>query len=162
MAPTGSLTDEVFKEKIRHGLIEPTFIYEYPKEMFPLAKLKEKSDDTVEVFQFYAAGLELVKAFTELNDPNDQRERLSAQESMRAKGDEEAQRMDEDYIEAMEYGMPPNSGVGIGLDRLIAYLSGAHSIREVILFPLMRPKDIREVSEGKSKESKIAVAVVNT
>ncbi len=141
MAPTGSLTDEVFKEKIRPSLIEPTFIYEYPKNMFPLAKLKAGSDDTVEVFQFYAAGLELVKAFTELNDPNDQRERLSTQESMRAKGDEEAQRMDEDYIEAMEYGMPPNSGVGIGLDRLIALLTDSHSIREVILFPLMRPKE---------------------
>ncbi len=141
MAPYGSLTDEVFKEKVRPTLIEPTFVYEYPKSMFPLAKLKEKSDDTVEVFQFYAAGLELVKAFTELNDPGDQRERLSAQESMRAKGDEEAQRMDDDYVEAMEYGMPPNSGVGIGLDRLIALLTDSHSIREVILFPLMRPKE---------------------
>src|SRR3989338_9128070 len=113
--------DEVFKEKIRGSLIDPTFVYEFPKSMFPLAKLKDGSDDTVEVFQFYTGGLELVKAFTELNDP----------------GDEEAQRMDDDYIEAMEYGMPPNSGVGIGLDRLIALLTDSHSIREVILFPLM-------------------------
>src|SRR3989338_9024709 len=117
--------DEVFKEKIRGSLIDPTFVYEFPKSMFPLAKLKDGSDDTVEVFQFYTGGLELVKAFTELNDP----------------GDEEAQRMDDDYIEAMEYGMPPNSGVGIGLDRLIALLTDSHSIREVILFPLMKPRD---------------------
>ena len=131
--------DEVFKEKIRGSLIDPTFVYEFPKSMFPLAKLKDGSDDTVEVFQFYTGGLELVKAFTELNDPGDQRERLASQENMRAKGDEEAQRMDDDYIEAMEYGMPPNSGVGIGLDRLIALLTDSHSIREVILFPLMKP-----------------------
>ena len=134
--------DEVFKEKVRGSLIDPTFVYEFPKSMFPLAKLKEGSKDTVEVFQFYAGGLELVKSFTELNDPNDQRDRLAAQENLRAKGDEEAQRMDDDYIEAMEYGMPPNSGVGIGIDRLVAFLTDSHSVREVILFPLMRPKDI--------------------
>ncbi len=141
MKDHGSLEDDVFKEKVRSTLIDPTFVMDYPKSMLPLAKLKEGSTDTVEVFQFYVGGLELVKAFTELNDPIDQEERLSAQENNRAKGDEEAQRMDEDYIEAMEYGMPPNSGVGIGLDRLIAYLTDSHSIREVILFPLMKPKD---------------------
>lgn len=132
MAPHGSLEDAVFKEKVRHTLIEPTFVYDYPASMFPLAK---------EVFQFYAGGFEMVKAFTELNDPIDQRERFAAQENMRAKGDEEAQRMDEDYIEALEYGMPPAAGFGIGIDRLVAFLTGSHSIREVILFPLMRPKD---------------------
>lgn len=141
MEPFRSSDDAVFKEKVRPHLLEPTFVYEYPKAMFPLAKIKEGSEDTVEVFQFYAGGFELVKAFTELNDPIDQHERLAAQENFRAKGDEEAQRMDSDYVEAMEYGMPPNSGVGIGLDRLIAYLTGSHSIREVILFPLMRPKE---------------------
>ncbi len=140
MEPYGSLADEVFKEKVRHTLQDPTFVMDYPKSMLPLAKLKPGTDDTVEAFQFYVGGFELVKAFTELNDPIDQRERFMAQENNRAKGDEEAQRMDEDYIEAMEYGMPPNSGVGIGLDRLITYLTGSHSIREVILFPLMRPK----------------------
>ena len=133
MQPYNSLEDEVFKEKVRHTLIQPTFVYDYPKDMFPLAK---------DVFQFYAGGFELVKAFSELNDPIDQRERFAAQENLRAKGDEEAQRMDEDFIEALEYGMPPAAGFGIGLDRLIAYLTDSHSIREVILFPLMkRTKD---------------------
>ncbi len=141
MKDTGSMTDEVFKEKIRPTLQEPTIVYEYPKAMFPLAKLKEGSLDTVEVFQVYAKGFELVKAFTELNDPRDQKERLMAQESNRAKGDEEAQRMDDDYIEAMEYGMPPNAGVGIGIDRLVTLITGSHSIREVILFPFMKNKD---------------------
>jgi len=131
MAPHGSLEDAVFKERVRHMLVEPTFVTDYPKEMFPLAKA---------IFQFYAGGFELVKAFTELNDPIDQRQRFSAQENMRAKGDEEAQRMDEDFIEALEYGMPPAAGFGIGLDRLVALLTDSHSIREVILFPLMKKK----------------------
>lgn len=140
MRDTGSLTDEVFKEKVRPTLQEPTFVMDYPKDMLPLAKLKPGSKDTVEAFQFYAKGFELAKAFTELNDPIDQRARFAAQESQRAKGDEEAQRMDEDFIEALEYGMPPTAGFGIGIDRLVALLTDSHSIREVILFPLMRPK----------------------
>jgi len=137
----GSLDDTVFKEKVRSTLIEPIFVKDYPKEMLPLAKLKPGTDDTVEAFQFYAGGSELVKAFTELNDPVDQRERFKAQENMRAKGDEEAQRMDEDFVEALEYGMPPAAGVGIGIDRLVTLLTDSHSLREVILFPTMRPKD---------------------
>ena len=139
MKDTGSLDDAVFKEKIRGTLIEPTFIMDYPKDMLPLTKLKPNTD-TVEAFQFYAGGTELVKAFTELNDPIDQRERFKAQENMRAKGDEEAQQMDEDFVEALEYGMPPSAGFGIGIDRLVALLTDSHSIREVLLFPTMRPK----------------------
>lgn len=141
MADTGSLDDAVFKEKVRHTLIEPVFVMDYPKDMFPLTKLKPGTTDTVETWQFYAGGFELVKAFTELNDPVDQRERFKAQEKLRAKGDEEAQQMDEDFVEALEFGMPPAAGVGIGLDRLVAFLTDSHSIREVILFPLMKPKD---------------------
>ncbi len=140
MKDTGSLEDAVFKEKVRSTLIEPTFVMDYPKDMLPLAKLKPGTD-TVEVFQFYFGGSELVKAFTELNDPIDQRERFKAQENMRAKGDEEAQQMDEDFVEALEYGMPPAAGFGIGIDRLVALLTDSHSIREVLLFPTMRPKD---------------------
>lgn len=140
MKDTSSLDDAVFKEKIRPTLIEPTFVMDYPKAMLPLAKLKPGTD-TVEVFQFYAGGMELVKAFTELNDPIDQRERFAAQENMRAKGDEEAQRMDEDFVEALEYGMPPAAGFGIGIDRLVALLTNSHSLREIILFPTMRPKN---------------------
>jgi lysyl-tRNA synthetase class 2 len=139
MKGTGSLDDTVFKEKIRHNLIEPTFVMDYPKEMLPLTKLKPGTTDIVEAFQFYAGGIELVKAFTELNDPVDQKERLASQEKLRAKGDEEAQRMDEDFIEALEYGMPPAAGAGIGIDRLVALLTESHSLREVLLFPTMRP-----------------------
>jgi len=135
MRDHGSLEDAVFKEKVRAQIVEPTFVTGYPKEMFPLAK---------DVFQFYVGGLELVKAFSELNDPIDQRERFVAQENKRAKGDEEAQRMDEDFIEALEYGMPPATGFGIGIDRLVMFLTDQHSIREVIPFPFMRPKDDRK------------------
>ncbi len=140
MKDTGSLEDAVFKEKVRATLIEPTFVMDYPKDMLPLTKLKPGATDTVEAFQFYAGGFELTKAFTELNDPIDQRERFKAQENMRAKGDEEAQRMDEDFIEALEHGMPPAAGVGIGIDRLVALLTDSHSLREILLFPTMRPK----------------------
>lgn len=140
MKDTGSLDDAVFKEKVRGTLMEPTFVMDYPKDMLPLTKLKPGDSETVEAFQFYAGGFELAKAFTELNDPVDQRERFKAQENMRAKGDEEAQRMDEDFIEALEHGMPPAAGVGIGIDRLVALLTDSHSLREVLLFPTMRPK----------------------
>ncbi|MFH1769387.1 MAG: lysine--tRNA ligase [Parcubacteria group bacterium] len=134
------LFDEIFKKEVRGKLIDPIFVLDYPKSMFPLAKIKQGSE-MAEVFQSYAGGLELVKAFTELNDPMDQEERFKAQENRRAKGDEEAQRMDRDYIEAMEYGMPPSSGVGLGLDRLTALLTDSHSIREALLFPFMKPKE---------------------
>lgn len=149
MKDTGSLDDAVFKEKIRATLIEPTFVYDYPKDMLPLTKIKPGTDDTVEAFQFYCDGFELIKAFTELNDPIDQRERFKAQENMRAKGDEEAQRMDEDFIEALEYGMPPAAGLGLGIDRLVTLLTNSHSLREVILFPTMRPKTLPELFKEK-------------
>lgn len=139
MTEHGSLDDAVFKEKVRGNLIEPTFVMDYPKDMLPLAKLKPGTD-VVEAFQFYAGGFELIKAFTELNDPIDQKERFKAQENMRAKGDEEAQLMDEDFVEALEYGMPPAAGFGIGIDRLVTLLTDSHSLREVILFPTMKPK----------------------
>src|SRR3989344_5523840 len=141
MKEHGSLDDAVFKEKAKPTLIEPTFVTDYPKDMLPLTKLKPGTTDIVEAWQFCAGGIELAKAFTELNDPVDQRERFKAQEKLRAKGDEEAQQMDEDFVEALEYGMPPAAGVGIGLDRLVAVLTGSHSVREVILFPTMKPKD---------------------
>ena len=140
MRDAGSDDDATFKEKVQATLVEPTFVMDYPKDMLPLAKLKPGTD-IVEVFQFYCDGLELVKAFTELNDPVDQRERFKSQENLRAKGDEEAQQMDEDFVEALEYGMPPAAGVGIGLDRLVRLLTDSHSIREVLLFPTMKPKE---------------------
>jgi lysyl-tRNA synthetase class 2 len=117
---------------------DPVFLYDYPRDLSPLAKLKPGSADTVERFQAFAGGLELGNAFTELNDPLDQRARFEDQAHQRAGGDEEAQVLDEDYIEALEVGLPPTGGLGVGVDRLVMLLTGQDSIREVILFPTMR------------------------
>lgn len=133
------LADELFKKAIRPKLLEPVFVTDWPADILPLAK-KLNHSEFVGAFQFFAGGHELIKAFQELNDPVDQRERFKAQENRRAKGDEEAQRMDEDFIEALEYGMPPAVGWGLGIDRLVALLTDSHSIREIILFPLMKPR----------------------
>ncbi|HVZ11255.1 MAG TPA: lysine--tRNA ligase [Candidatus Paceibacterota bacterium] len=136
----GKEADETFKKNIRPTLVEPTFVVDWPTELLPLAKKTSYDPKLVSTFQFFAGGLELIKAFSELNDPIDQRERFAAQESSRAKGDEEAQRMDEDFIEALEYGMPPAAGWGLGLDRFVMLLTDSHSIRDVLLFPTMKPK----------------------
>lgn len=133
------LADEIFKKHIRPRLIDPTFVTSWPMEILPLAK-RIGEGPFVDTFQFFAGGLELIKAFSELNDPTDQRKRFESQEKNRAKGDQEAQRMDEDYVEAMEYGMPPAAGWGLGIDRLVALLTNSHTLREIILFPLMRSK----------------------
>ncbi len=138
---TGQEADELFKKNIRPTLVQPTFVMDWPTELLPLAKKTDYDPKFVSTFQFFAGGLEMIKAFTELNDPIDQRERFAAQESNRAKGDEEAQRMDEDFVEALEYGMPPAAGWGLGLDRFVMLLTDSHSIREVLLFPTMKPKD---------------------
>ncbi|HWA64717.1 MAG TPA: lysine--tRNA ligase [Candidatus Paceibacterota bacterium] len=136
----GKEADETFKKNIRPTLIEPTFVVDWPTELLPLAKKTSYDPKLVSTFQFFAGGLELIKAFSELNDPIDQRERFAGQESKRAKGDEEAQRMDEDFVEALEYGMPPAAGWGLGLDRFVMLLTDSHSIRDVVLFPTMKPK----------------------
>ncbi|MBI2676456.1 MAG: lysine--tRNA ligase [Candidatus Yanofskybacteria bacterium] len=133
------LADELFKKVVRPKLLEPIFVTDWPADVLPLAK-KIYNSDFVNAFQFFAGGNELIKAFQELNDPLDQRARFEVQENRRAKGEEEAQRMDEDFIEALEYGMPPAAGWGLGIDRLIAMLTDSHSVREVILFPLMKPR----------------------
>ncbi len=137
----GKDADEKFKKNIRPTLIQPTFVIDWPTELLPLAKKTSYDPNFVSAFQFFAGGLEMIKAFTELNDPIDQRERFAAQESNRAKGDEEAQRMDDDFVEALEYAMPPAAGWGLGLDRFIMLLTDSHSIREVLLFPTMKPKN---------------------
>ncbi|HEY7984871.1 MAG TPA: lysine--tRNA ligase, partial [Ktedonobacterales bacterium] len=132
-----SLKDVVIKgDKAR--IKEPLLLYDYPQDLSPLAKLKPGSQDTVERFQAFAGGLELANAFTELNDPLDQRARFAEQARQRAGGDDEAQMLDEDYIEALEVGMPPTGGMGIGIDRVVMLLTGQDSIREVILFPTLR------------------------
>jgi lysyl-tRNA synthetase class 2 len=131
--------DEEVKEAIKK-IIQPTFIIHHPLEMSPLAKQLDEEPTKVARFQLVVGGLELVNAFSELNDPLEQDKRFKEQEKIRQKGDEEAQRYDQDFIEALEYGMPPAAGFGMGLDRLVVLLTDSHSLREVILFPLMRPR----------------------
>lgn len=136
----GQVIDEVFKTHVRPKLIAPTFVYDYPLVLSPLAKKKADQPTYTERFQLLMGGTELGNAFSELNDPVDQRQRFNDQERLRATGDEEAQRIDEDFLEALEYGLPPTAGLGLGLDRLTAVLTGRHALKDVILFPTLRPK----------------------
>lgn len=135
------IMDNIYKKLCRPKLIQPTFIIDYPEHSLPLAKRKGETEaGLVDAFQLVIGGLELVKAFSELNDPIDQRNRFKTQEENRKAGDHEAQTSDESYLEAMEYGMPPSGGVGVGIDRLVMLLTNTKNIREVILFPTLRPK----------------------
>ena len=119
----------------RTKLVQPTIIYDYPVEVSPLSKNKPDDPEFVERFEIFCAGMEIGNAFTELNDPREQRRRFEAQLAMREKGDDEAHQMDEDYVRALSYGLPPTGGEGIGIDRLTMILTNSRSIRDVILFP---------------------------
>jgi lysyl-tRNA synthetase class 2 len=136
----GKIMDEIFKKIVRPKITKPTFVINYPIELSPLAKKMVEDPRYVERFQLIVSGVELTNAFSELNDPIDQRERFVAQQKMREAGDMEAMPIDEDFIEALEHGMPPTAGLGLGIDRLIALLTDSHNIKEVILFPTLKPE----------------------
>jgi lysyl-tRNA synthetase class 2 len=139
-ASLGKILDEIFKEKVEPKLIQPVFITDYPVELSPLAKRKKESPELVERFELFMAGREVANAFSELNDPADQKGRFLEQMEERKMGDEEANQMDEDFVRALEYGMPPAAGEGIGIDRLLMILTNSQSIRDVILFPQLKPE----------------------
>jgi lysyl-tRNA synthetase class 2 len=135
----GKITTAIFEALCEESLIQPTFVYDFPTEVSPLSKQRPDDPDTVERFELYIGGFEVANAFSELNDPAEQRRRFEQQLADRQRGDEEAHRMDEDYVTALEFGLPPTGGEGIGIDRLVMLLTGSPSIRDVILFPLMKP-----------------------
>jgi lysyl-tRNA synthetase class 2 len=140
----GRLLDELFSEKVQPELIQPTFVYDYPKEVSPLAKEKEGEPGIAERFEPIVAGLEVGNAFSEQNDPMEQARQFDLQAQARAGGALEAQPRDLDYVRALEYGMPPTGGLGLGIDRLVMILTDSHSIRDVILFPQLRPETLLE------------------
>ena len=135
----GKLIDEIFGEKCEPNLIQPTYITDYPIEMSPLAKKHRDKDGLVERFELICNGKEICNAFSEINDPIDQRERFEEQVKLGNRGDDEAMVLDEDYLTALEYGMPPTAGIGIGIDRLTMILTNSDSIQDVLFFPQMKP-----------------------
>jgi lysyl-tRNA synthetase, class II len=137
----GRIATSIFEALCEDRLVQPTFVYDFPTEVSPLSKQRPDDPDTVERFELYIGGFEVANAFSELNDPAEQRRRFEAQLKDRARGDLEAHEMDEDYIRALEYGLPPTGGEGVGIDRLVMLLTNSPSIRDVILFPLMRKRE---------------------
>ena len=138
----GKLIDEIFGGKCEHHYIQPTFIIDYPVEMSPLTKKHRDKQGLVERFELLINGKEIANAYSELNDPIDQRERFEEQTKLMERGDDEAMFIDYDFLRALEYGMPPASGIGIGIDRLCMLLTNQSSIQDVLLFPQMRPENL--------------------
>jgi lysyl-tRNA synthetase class 2 len=150
--PLGKSIYRLFEELVEPNLVQPTFIYDYPTVVSPLSKQKPDDPDHVERFEIFAGGFELGNAFSELNDPVEQHKRFEQQLAEKAHGDDEAHAMDEDYVRALAYGLPPTGGEGIGIDRLVMLLTGSKSIRDVILFPLMRKTGSEGTREQGSEE----------
>jgi len=151
----GKVVEAFFEAKVEPTLIQPTFITDFPMEISPLAKVHRDNPRLTERFELFIGGLEMGNAFSELNDPDDQKRRFMNQLEQRKAGDDEAQQLDEDYVTALSYGMPPAGGLGFGIDRLVMLLTNSHSIRDVILFPQMRPEEkISATSGGKEPEAK--------
>jgi lysyl-tRNA synthetase class 2 len=146
----GKLIDEIFGEKVEANLIQPTYITDYPIEMTPLAKKHRSKEGLVERFELFVNGKEIANAYSELNDPIDQRERFEDQLKLAERGDDEAMVLDEDFLRSLEYGMPPTSGLGIGIDRLTMLLTNQYSIQEVLFFPQMKPE--AKQGEGAAEE----------
>jgi lysyl-tRNA synthetase class 2 len=136
----GKLLAEIFGAVAEKKLLQPTFVVDYPAEISPLSKTKPDDPDTADRFELFIGRMEVANGFCELNDPDEQAEKFRAQVAERGRGDDEAMLFDEDYVEALSYGMPPTAGEGIGIDRLAMLFTNSHSIRDVIFFPLMRPK----------------------
>ena len=136
----GKILFELFEELVEEELMHPTFVTGYPKDVSPLSRSSDDDPSVVDRFELFIGGKEIANGFSELNDPDDQADRFREQVEQKSKGDEEAMEFDSDYVEALEYGLPPCAGVGIGIDRLVMLLTGAKSIRDVLLFPQMKPK----------------------
>ncbi|MBI3563650.1 MAG: lysine--tRNA ligase, partial [Elusimicrobia bacterium] len=139
--PSAKLFDRIVEAKIEDLLQQPTFLFDHPTAITPLAKLKPGTESLVERFECFAAAKELSNAYSELNDPQDQRDRLAEQMKQKTEGDAEADLLDEDFVQTMEAGMPPMGGIGVGIDRITMMLTGADSIRDVILFPTLKHEE---------------------
>ena len=158
----GKLIDELFGEKCEHHYVQPTFIIDYPKEMSPLCKEHRDNPELTERFELLVNGKELANAYSELNDPIDQLERFQDQLNLSEKGDDEAMFIDMDFVRALEYGMPPTSGIGIGIDRLVMFLTNNASIQEVLFFPQMKPETKAAKTVELNEDEKAVLKMLQT